>query len=61
VAGKGEDHVHVERREKFLLTRSDPPFPIRSLTLRAVAISANPGPRLGTARFDSRHVHVDQK
>jgi len=38
VAGKGEDHVHVGRGEKFLLTRSDPPFPIRSLTLRAVAV-----------------------
>src|SRR5215469_1061660 len=40
VAGKGEDYVHVGCGEKVLLTRSDPPFSIRGLTPRAVAISA---------------------
>jgi len=32
--------MDVACREKFLLTRSDPPFPSSSLTLRAVPVSA---------------------
>src|SRR5271169_4172416 len=33
-----EDHMDVTRREKFRATCCNPPFPGRSLTLRAVAI-----------------------
>ena len=35
-----EDHMDVARREKFSLTCSDPPFPGRGLTLRAVSVPA---------------------
>jgi hypothetical protein len=38
--GQGEHDMGVGRREKFLPTRSDPPFPSGDLTLRAVSISA---------------------
>jgi hypothetical protein len=37
---KCEDHVHVVGREKFPATCSDPSFPRRGLTLRAVPIAA---------------------
>ena len=37
---KCEDHMDVARREKFSLTCGDPAFPSRSLTLRAMPISA---------------------
>src|SRR5258708_23148285 len=40
VAGECEDHVQVAGREQFSSTRSDPAFPCRDLTLRAVAIAA---------------------
>ena len=39
-AGEREDHVQVAGREQFSSTRSDPAFPCRDLTLRAVAIAA---------------------
>src|SRR6266576_2622250 len=35
-----EDHMQVARGEQFSLTRRDPAFPSRGLTLRAVPISA---------------------
>src|SRR5260370_7244817 len=35
-----EDHMDVTRREKFSSTCSDPPFPRRSLALRAVPVAA---------------------
>ena len=38
--GQGEHDMGVGSREKFLPTRSDPPFPSGDLTLRAVSISA---------------------
>src|SRR5499425_9750 len=38
--GKCKDYVDVARREKFLLTRSDPAIACRRLALRAVAIAA---------------------
>src|ERR1700758_3805444 len=37
---KREDHMDVVRREKFLLTRSDPAVPGSGLTLRAVTVAA---------------------
>src|SRR5260370_37487354 len=35
-----EDHMDVTRREKFSSTCSDPPFPRRSLALRAVPVAS---------------------
>jgi hypothetical protein len=40
VPGECEDHVQIARREQFLLTRRDPFFASRGLTLRAMAITA---------------------
>src|SRR5450755_5051789 len=37
---KCEDHMDVARGEKFFLTRGDPAFAGRGLTLRAVSIAA---------------------
>src|SRR5258708_14136414 len=39
-AGECEDHVQVAGREKLALTRRDPAFPGRDLTLRAAASAA---------------------
>jgi hypothetical protein len=40
VPGECEDHVQIARGEQFLLTRRDPFFASRGLTLRAVAVTA---------------------
>src|SRR5260370_34730414 len=40
VPGECEDHVQIARGEQFLLTRRDPLFASRGLTLRAMAITA---------------------
>lgn len=39
VPGECEDHVQIARGEQFLLTRRDPFFASRSLTLRTVAVT----------------------
>ena len=43
MAGECEDHVQVARGEQFSLTRGDPPFPSRDLTLWTVTITAANG------------------
>jgi hypothetical protein len=37
---KRTDHMHIARREKFLLTCGDPAFPGRGLTFRTVPVAA---------------------